>query len=141
MEKPVRFFVSCTPSERTHQACQKIFYKGKKVFRGVDKEGTAIKKMLHLSFLPYAPRTPFQGALNVEVDFVFPFRKAERKSVREKGQVPRTTKPDCDNLAKFVLDALEACKFFAIGDQQIAQLSVRKWWGDSTGIAVRVLPL
>ena len=140
--KPVRFFVPCIPPEATHQSTQKIFFHGGGgVSRGKNRKGQQVAKLLFALFHPFKPATPFGCPVAVEIDWVSPWRKCEPKWRLELGQAPRFTKPDADNLSKFALDALEQVGFFATGDQQVAQLTVRKWWGNNTGIGLRVLPL
>lgn len=60
---------------------------------------------------------PLGCPLKVTLECVFP---AKRKT-----RVPKPTKPDCDNLAKSTLDALNGLTFK--DDGQVVELVVRKW--------------
>jgi Holliday junction resolvase RusA-like endonuclease len=60
---------------------------------------------------------PLTGALRVVLSFIFPTKR--------KSRVPKATKPDGDNLAKSVLDALNGLTFK--DDGQVYDLRVEKW--------------
>lgn len=90
------------------------------------KEALAALKLLAEEEVP---PTPFTGPLFVEVHL----------SV----QKPKTTKlphpkPDVDNYAKAVLDALTADGRFWSDDSQVQTLLVDKGWSDASEILVRV---
>jgi Holliday junction resolvase RusA-like endonuclease len=81
---------------------------------------------------------PLSGALEVELVFTFaPPRTAEGRS--RIGQ-PHTQRPDADNLAKLVLDVMQAGRAFA-DDAKVARLTVVKAWGEDQGAAVTVRQL
>ena len=44
------------------------------------------------------------------------------------GEIPCTIKPDCDNIAKIVLDALNGLAYD--DDSQVTELEVHKFYGD-----------
>ena len=47
-------------------------------------------------------------------------------------------KPDLDNYAKLILNALADAAFFANGDQQIYSRSLTKHWSDEPGIIITI---
>jgi len=53
------------------------------------------------------PPVPFDGMLEMEVIFVFPFKKSAREADKEREWYFKNTTPDLDNLEKAVCDALE----------------------------------
>lgn len=59
----------------------------------------------------------------------------ERPKAKKKALFP-TTKPDCDNFAKGVMDALESILYQA--DQQIVRLVVSKHYSDRPGVSVTI---
>lgn len=67
---------------------------------------------------------PIDGALSATVQFWFalPASKARKRPVP---QTHKTTKPDCDNLAKAVLDACNGVVY--ADDSQVARLTVEKY--------------
>lgn len=73
---------------------------------------------------------PLTGPVLVEVNFIYEGDPAEFK----------TTKPDCDNLAKAFLDAMQKVGFFK-NDSQIVDLRIRKVYGKHTGIGFEIREL
>ena len=41
-----------------------------------------------------------------------------------------------DNLSKMILDSMAEANWFEGGDQQVYDLTLRKWWGDEVGITI-----
>lgn len=66
---------------------------------------------------------PLEGPLSVSLLFLF---NAKSKRARK----PKATRPDCDNLAKSTLDALNGLLF--IDDGQVVKLAIEKWHADGT---------
>jgi len=60
---------------------------------------------------------PLEGPLSATLTFVFASKKKHR--------IYKTTKPDCDNLAKGLLDSLNGLLY--VDDNQIVSLTVTKW--------------
>ena len=58
----------------------------------------------------------------VEMDFCFPWPSNTKKALIEK-RLPRIKRPDLDNLAKAILDGMDA---LWVDDAQVAKLVVRK---------------
>jgi len=79
-----------------------------------------------------ANQPKLEGELIAELTFVFDIPKSKQKQARE-GARP-TTKPDLDNLAKAVLDALNGLAYH--DDSQIVELYVRKIYGDAKAVVV-----
>lgn len=134
----MNFFLDCIPPTATHQSTKRIFRNPKtgKVFHGTNTKGKGIQRLFDLLLMPHRPAEPLTGAVSLEVDWVFPFRKGETKKNKALGRMPRPTKPDCDNLLKHLGDSLERVGFFAVGDQQISEVICRKFWGERTGVAI-----
>jgi len=73
---------------------------------------------------------PLSGALRMTLDFTLPIPPSwtKRKQDQASAQLLRPTgKPDCDNLAKAVMDGCNGVMYF--DDAQIVALSVRKRYG------------
>ena len=79
----------------------------------------------------YAPKQPFEGPLVLDLDFYW-----EKKGVGNQ-PIPKTTRPDRDNLQKDMQDALEASGYF-LDDAQIYDGRTGKWWADFDGIRVTI---
>lgn len=87
---------------------------------------------LRAAFEKFTPRIAFKGPVALEAAITFPSRSPR--------VLPRTCRPDADNLAKDLLDALQATGFF-LDDSQVACLTVRKFNGPIPGIFVKVSSL
>jgi Holliday junction resolvase RusA-like endonuclease len=73
--------------------------------------------------------------LNVVIDFVFERPKSHMRKSGVKADAPRLPRPDVDNLAKAVLDALQN----VIGDDtNVARLVVEKSYGQEARTTVRI---
>lgn len=80
---------------------------------------------------------PFDCPLRVALTFWFEWNKSETRKNRAKPSMPHAVKPDVDNLAKQVLDCLEAVGFFC-NDSRIAKLELDKHWRSSPGLDVLI---
>jgi Holliday junction resolvase RusA-like endonuclease len=108
-----------------------------------DSKTVSAERSLLAQALPYKPATPLEGPLMVTIEAfcAIPksFTKAQRAGAISQALRP-TGKPDVDNLAKLVLDALNGV-FFA-DDKQVTMLIVSKRYTDGaarTGIKITEL--
>lgn len=79
------------------------------------------------------------GPVRVTIDAVFPIPKSwnrAKKSGAVSGEIVPETKPDTDNIAKAVLDALNGLAYK--DDSQVADLTVRKRYGEIGHVAVKI---
>lgn len=80
-----------------------------------------------------------EKVLQVAIDAVYPipkaFSKAKRKAALE-GRLRPSKKPDCDNVAKAILDALNGVAYY--DDSQIVSLTVEKWYGERGRVEVAI---
>jgi Holliday junction resolvase RusA-like endonuclease len=77
--------------------------------------------------------------LRVSITAYFPILKSENKIIKEKkisGEILPTKKPDADNIAKIVLDALNGVCF--VDDNQVCVLSVAKMYCETPSIEVKI---
>lgn len=107
--------------------------------RMYDPSAADKKQFLQLCMRQHAPY-PLLGALRCRLMFTFvrPKSHLTTKGVLRKGApVLHVYKPDSDNLAKFVLDALNGTYYH--DDSQIYDLSVQKRYGDVDSVLVELL--
>lgn len=123
----IEFFCPMVPPRATAQ--QKRVAAGGRVYE--DGALAEARDKLLGAFQPHAPSSPMDGALELELVFCFPTRGARRQFE------PKTTRPDCDNMAKVPTDCLQRLGFIA-DDARIWHLDVRKVWADPAGIFVRI---
>ena len=132
-------FLPCVPPKATHQGSAMILRRRDGtpfVGRAAGSAGAKAKKNLLNLLCSQSPPKPFRGATKGEGGLVFPWRKSEAKKRRKLGIIPMTTKPDLDNLSKMILDSMAEANWFEGGDQQVYDLTLRKWWGDEVGITI-----
>lgn len=90
-----------------------------------------------------APREPFDGPVRMMIVAVYAVPKSWPKRLQEliaSGQtVYHTSKPDTDNLTKFVGDALNGIAYQ--DDCQVAELVVRKRYGSPARTDITITPL
>mgnify|MGYP003292108010 CR=1 FL=1 len=75
----------------------------------------------------YYKGTKLEGPINVKINGIFGIPKSVSKYKAEKminKEIPHTKKPDCDNLAKSILDALNNVAYN--DDAQITKLEISK---------------
>ncbi len=121
---------------------------GKYVARVFDA-GTAEgwKAQVALAAKPHRPPSPLTGPLAVELWFHFPRPKAHyrggnpHRGLRPDAPHWHTGKPDGDNLAKAVLDALTQIGAFWRDDSQVAYLTIRKGYSETPGCSVAIRQL
>lgn len=68
---------------------------------------------------------PLTGPVGVTMVFVFSRPKSKRWKSKPMPRYPHTGKPDAENCAKAVLDALSKLAF--VDDAQVSELMVQKW--------------
>lgn len=136
-EPLLAFFVACDPTGSTAQQKGVRIVNGKPMFFTKAKVKKAEQQIARL-FAPYAPPEPFEGPLVVEIEFTYPWRKGETKSVKGHWKCrPKDTKPDVENAFKSVGDQMTKLKFWG-DDSQISRLVLVKVWADEPGIRVNI---
>jgi len=130
----IDIWLPCVPPTTTAQqkgafvAGGKVrFFTKKKVAQA---QGSIIALLQH-----FMPDTPYEGPLRVSICWDFPFRKSESKARRKLAPLHIPSRPDVDNLAKGMLDAMTTLAFWR-DDSQIADLRLIKRWNEPSGIRV-----
>ena len=126
---------SCVPPKASH-AHKRIVRIGGFSKLADRAELTAAKSFWDALFLPYRPARPLEGPLALDVELRWPHSAGEAKK-RLGLDLPMPVKPDLDNVAKTLTDALARCAFFA-NDSQIVDLRLRKWRSPNPGIVLRL---
>ena len=103
------------------------------------------KKLVASSARPYCHKTPLLGPLRVNLHFSFERPKSHygrrngRPYIKESAPRSMTGKPDVDNLAKAVMDALTDVGMW-VDDAQIIVTEITKRWSNdgSQGVDVEI---
>lgn len=83
-----------------------------------------------------------EGPLEVEIVGTFPTPASASKKQTQKmldGEIMHTKKPDCDNMAKIVLDALNDIAYH--DDSQIVDLRIKKQYGENPNVCIKMREL
>ncbi|MGE9267764.1 MAG: RusA family crossover junction endodeoxyribonuclease [Verrucomicrobiales bacterium] len=135
------FYLKCTPPTATaQQKGERIVSKGGKSFVVHYKKKPLVEaeELFKGLLRPHCPKSPITGPVQAEIEWVFPWRASEKKSVmREFERIPKDTYPDTDNSNKLLLDVMELMGFFT-NDSQIFDNHPKKFWGDHPGIYVQL---
>ncbi len=99
-----------------------------------DPKYTAYKKALSLTASSKI-KTPFSGAISMKLIFQFAKPKSWSKKKRDKA-FWHTQKPDSDNLAKAVKDALNGVAY--ADDSQVCEMQIIKIWGDTDKVVIEL---
>ena len=140
----ISFFVPGTPKP---QPRPRAFSRGgvARVYDPATAEGW--KSLIATEARKVRPSEPLPGPLTLEVQFTLPRPKSHYTSkgaLREAhNSAYHTQKPDLDNLAKAVMDAMTVIGFWR-DDAEIQRLTLLKWWSSDTmpaGAYIRVVTL
>lgn len=83
-----------------------------------------------------------EKTLQVDIQAFYPIPQAFSKVKRNNainGDIRPTTKPDCDNIIKVVLDALNGVAYY--DDKQVISVSCNKYYGESGCLKIELKEL
>ena len=103
----------------------------------------ANERTLEACLLPHRPKTPMKGPLELSFCAIFPIPRSWTKKRREaalRGKIWHTSKPDTDNLAKQLKDAMTRMGFWQ-DDRQVALCFAEKCYGGRGELRVHVSEL
>lgn len=83
---------------------------------------------------------PIQGAIRAEIEVFIAIPKSDSKKKKElklNKKIRPTVKPDSDNIAKSILDALNGLAY--VDDKQITELEVRKYYSEEAYVNVKLI--
>jgi len=134
----MKFTINAIPPRATAQSTTQIGRtKDGRPFIMKNKRGQKVQDELLVLLMEHAPPTQMEGALSIDIQFVYPWRKSEPKYRRAMGMAPMTTRPDADNLLKLFLDQMCKARYY-LDDSLLSDVRVRKWWGDLPRIEVEL---
>lgn len=137
--KELRLWIPCIPPKATSQ--MKGTTRTPKGVRFFKKTEVAQAERIFLCYLkaniPAEWQTIDSGPIQLDVSFCWPWKKTELKRNMEWPLLHMDVKPDCSNIIKMLEDCMTKLKVWK-DDGQVADLRVRKFWGESPGITIRV---
>lgn len=136
--KTHEFDIECIPPKTTAQSVSRVFRNKKsgKMFIGKTEKGRDVREGLMSLFSAYRPDEMFTTPVKLEVEWVYPYLKTVRK--RDIGKkIPCITRPDSDNLLKFVQDILTRLAFWT-DDSLVWDLRFKKYYDVHPHIHIRI---
>jgi len=130
------FFISCIPPKATSQQ-KGICMIGGKPRHFKKKHVLEAENSLTALLMPHRPAKPLDGPVALSVMWTYPWRSSETKRNKALGYLPCTTRPDCSNIVKGLEDCMTRLAFWN-DDSQVADLRIRKGWGDKPGILITI---
>ena len=107
------------------------------------KETRVYENFVRACYSDYANQykwEPYDGQLRAEVEVFIQVPKSDSKLKKQAkiiGEIRPTIKPDCDNLAKSILDSLNGLAYQ--DDRQIIELSVKKFYAEQSEVRVKLM--
>lgn len=137
MRETISFFVVGDPKGQPRvKACKRGAFTGVYTPDTADEWKKAIKVDLHDNW----DGKQFEGPVMLFLDFFFKRPKSHmcKKGLKETAPSKHTSRPDADNLAKAVMDALGDAGLFR-DDAQVSHLVVQKGYSDSDITGVQII--
>lgn len=102
-----------------------------------DKNTVLYEQLVALKYREAAGAFDFSGAVRMVIDVYHPLPKRDSKRMRDtKLLMPAVHKPDADNVAKIICDALNGVAYH--DDTQVTTLTVRKHYAETGNVIVRM---
>ena len=106
------------------------------------KETLVYENYVKMCYSDYANQfewLPYENQVRAEIDVLVAVPKSDSKAKKKakiEGAIRPTVKPDCDNLAKSILDSLNGLAYQ--DDKQVVELSVKKYYAENAEVRVRL---
>ena len=82
---------------------------------------------------------PYENQVRAEIEVLVAVPKSDSKTKKKakiEGMIRPAVKPDCDNLAKSILDSLNGLAYH--DDKQVVELSIKKYYAENAEVRVRL---
>lgn len=106
------------------------------------KETLVYENYVKMCYSDYARQfewLPYENQVKAEIDVLVAVPKSDSKAKKKakiEGVIRPTVKPDCDNLAKSILDSLNGLAYQ--DDKQVVELSIKKYYAENAEVRVRL---
>lgn len=81
------------------------------------------------SLFEFSPERPIEGPVALGLVFAYSIKDKKKRGTM------KTSRPDCDNIVKLVIDVMTELGFW-VDDAQICQLRVTKMWSPNESAAI-----
>ena len=106
------------------------------------KETLVYENYVKMCYSDYANQfgwLPYENQVRAEIEVLVAVPKSDSKTKKKakiEGMIRPAVKPDCDNLAKSILDSLNGLAYH--DDKQVVELVVKKYYAENAEVRVRL---
>ena len=106
------------------------------------KETLVYENYVKMCYSDYAKEfgwLPYENQVRAEIEVLVAVPKSDSKTKKKakiEGMIRPAVKPDCDNLAKSILDSLNGLAYH--DDKQVVDLFVKKYYAENAEVRVRL---
>ena len=106
------------------------------------KETLVYENYVKMCYSDYANQfgwLPYENQVRAEIEVLVAVPKSDSKTKKKakiEGMIRPAVKPDCDNLAKSILDSLNGLAYQ--DDKQVVELSIKKYYAENAEVRVRL---
>lgn len=103
------------------------------------KETVSYENLVKMCFVRQCGREMLEGPVSAKIVAYYSIPQSASKKKHKQmltGEIKNIKKPDCDNLAKIILDSLNGIAYH--DDSQVCELSVQKLYGDIPEVLVEL---
>ena len=106
------------------------------------KETLIYENYVKMCYSDYAKQfgwLPYENQVRAEIEVLVAVPKSDSKTKKKakiEGMIRPAVKPDCDNLAKSILDSLNGLAYQ--DDKQVVDLFVKKYYAENAEVRVRL---
>ena len=106
------------------------------------KETLVYENYVKMCYSDYAKEfgwLPYENQVRAEIEVLVAVPKSDSKTKKKakiEGMIRPTVKPDCDNLAKSILDSLNGLAYQ--DDKQVVELVVKKYYAENAEVKIKL---
>ena len=106
------------------------------------KETLVYENYVKMCYSDYANQfgwLPYENQVRAEIEVLVAVPKSDSKTKKKakiEGMIRPTVKPDCDNLAKSILDSLNGLAYH--DDKQVVELVVKKYYAENAEVKIKL---
>ncbi len=106
------------------------------------KETLVYENYVKMCYSDYAKQfgwLPYENQVRAEIEVLVAVPKSDSKTKKKakiEGMIRPTVKPDCDNLAKSILDSLNGLAYH--DDKQVVELVVKKYYAENAEVKIKL---
>lgn len=106
------------------------------------KETLVYENYVKMCYSDYANQfgwLPYENQVRAEIEVLVAVPKSDSKTKKKakiEGMIRPAVKPDCDNLAKSILDSLNGLAYH--DDKQVVELVVKKYYAENAEVKIKL---